>query len=348
MFKSIMENDAICRRCNDVGNNLVDEFLAARIARREFLCHGAVLGISAPLVAGLAGCADDPSYPLDLVPGAACAYSFRRLRNAYTGAAIQARRGSDSALSDFGFTAAGDWDLPSYHTFIGAGNAMMQKWYDQSGNGNDQVQTSAAQQPSIHSPNYPTSSITGAQGTGAGNLFMTAPDVASVQNIWGSGGFVAIVYEVSGGGTSSLISKGANTGAAQAGWTIFSYNNSPYQLLMYRTLVGGGSNYTRISNAVSISPVRHVVTVAWNSATPTTPAVITLDGVVCTYTNSAPAQSLTSEAGPLMVFNDQVINSTPLDAVNGQLYEVIAWKSQPSAGVQASLINNMRSYFGTP
>jgi hypothetical protein len=73
-----------------------------------------------------------------------------------------------------------------------------------------------------------------------------------------------------------------------------------------------------------------------------------LDGVVCTYKNSAPAQSLTSEAGPLMAFNDQVINSTPIDAVNGQLYEVIAWKSQPSAGVQASLINNMRSYFGTP
>ena len=55
MLKSTRQIDAIRRRCGEVENDLIDEFLAGRIARREFLRHGAVLGISAPLLAGVAG-----------------------------------------------------------------------------------------------------------------------------------------------------------------------------------------------------------------------------------------------------------------------------------------------------
>ena len=47
--------DTIRRRSNEVENDLIDEFVAGRIARRELLRHGALLGISAPLLAGLTG-----------------------------------------------------------------------------------------------------------------------------------------------------------------------------------------------------------------------------------------------------------------------------------------------------
>ena len=52
---SIKQVDAIRRQCNEVENDLIDEFVAGRIARRDFLRHGALLGISAPLLAGLTG-----------------------------------------------------------------------------------------------------------------------------------------------------------------------------------------------------------------------------------------------------------------------------------------------------
>jgi peptide/nickel transport system substrate-binding protein len=45
--------DAVRRRCNEVENDLIDELLAGRIDRREFLRHGTVLGISTPLLLGV-------------------------------------------------------------------------------------------------------------------------------------------------------------------------------------------------------------------------------------------------------------------------------------------------------
>src|SRR5689334_2031144 len=43
------------RQSNEVENDLIDELLAGRIGRREFLRHGTVLGMSAPVLAAIAG-----------------------------------------------------------------------------------------------------------------------------------------------------------------------------------------------------------------------------------------------------------------------------------------------------
>src|ERR1700754_3151239 len=47
--------DSFRRRLNEVENDLVDELAAGRIGRREFLRHGSVLGLSLPLLGGIAG-----------------------------------------------------------------------------------------------------------------------------------------------------------------------------------------------------------------------------------------------------------------------------------------------------
>jgi peptide/nickel transport system substrate-binding protein len=47
--------DEARRRCSAAGNDLIDELRAGRIGRRAFLRHGTVLGLSAPLLLGLAG-----------------------------------------------------------------------------------------------------------------------------------------------------------------------------------------------------------------------------------------------------------------------------------------------------
>lgn len=86
---------------------------------------------------------------LDLYPSAAAAYSVRLLRTLYTGNAIRVRRSSDNAEQNIGFTALGNLDTSALTSFCGSGNGFVTTWYDQSGNANNAVQTTAANQPKI-------------------------------------------------------------------------------------------------------------------------------------------------------------------------------------------------------
>jgi 3D (Asp-Asp-Asp) domain-containing protein len=85
---------------------------------------------------------------LDLYPSAAAAYSLRKLRSAYTGSAIRVRRSSDNAEQDIGFSS-GNLDTTALTSFCSGTNGFVTTWYDQSGNGRNQLQTTAANQPQV-------------------------------------------------------------------------------------------------------------------------------------------------------------------------------------------------------
>lgn len=87
--------------------------------------------------------------PLNSVSGALRAYSLRKLRAAYAGSAIRVRRSSDNAETDIGFTLSGDLDLSALTDFVGTDSGYITTWYDQSGNGSNATQTTAASQPAI-------------------------------------------------------------------------------------------------------------------------------------------------------------------------------------------------------
>ena len=55
MTKSMRHLDRLRDGCSEVENDLIDELLAGRIGRRELLRHGSVLGLSLPLLGGIAG-----------------------------------------------------------------------------------------------------------------------------------------------------------------------------------------------------------------------------------------------------------------------------------------------------
>ena len=86
--------------------------------------------------------------PLDTYTGAAAAYSLRLLRTAYTGDAIEVRRSSDNTTQDIGFVD-GELDTTSLESFCSGTDGFVTTWYDQSGNGNDATQTTAAYQGKI-------------------------------------------------------------------------------------------------------------------------------------------------------------------------------------------------------
>jgi len=85
---------------------------------------------------------------LDLYPNSAAAYSLRKLRTAYTGSAIRVRRSSDNAEQDISFVG-NELDTTSLLSFVGAGDGLITTWYDQSGLGNDAIETTASGQASI-------------------------------------------------------------------------------------------------------------------------------------------------------------------------------------------------------
>jgi hypothetical protein len=85
---------------------------------------------------------------LDTYSGAAAAYSLRKLRTAYTGAAIEVYNGT--SYQDIGFNVFGELDTVSLAAFCGGNNGFVSKWYDQSGNANDATQTTTANQPKIY------------------------------------------------------------------------------------------------------------------------------------------------------------------------------------------------------
>lgn len=86
---------------------------------------------------------------LDLYPGAAAAYSLRKLRTAYTGSAIRVRRASDNTEQIIGFDGLGNLDTTALTAFCAGTNGFITVWYDQSGNANNSVQNTAIQQPQI-------------------------------------------------------------------------------------------------------------------------------------------------------------------------------------------------------
>jgi len=83
-------------------------------------------------------------------PGYYGAYSLRKLRAAYSGAAVRVRRGDNNAEANIGFTGSNEFDVAALSAFCtGAFAAYVTTWYDQSVAGFNYTQTSASQQPSI-------------------------------------------------------------------------------------------------------------------------------------------------------------------------------------------------------
>ena len=90
------------------------------------------------------GAVTPPGYLLDTY-SAAAAYSLRQLKTGVT-SVVRVRRSSGNKESDFTATEITDGTLTG---FCGGGDGFVVTWYDQSGNGYNQNQTSATSQPKI-------------------------------------------------------------------------------------------------------------------------------------------------------------------------------------------------------
>lgn len=75
-------------------------------------------------------------------------YSLRKLKTSYVGNCIEVRRSSDNATQNIGFSG-NVLDSASLLAFVGGSNGFVKTWYDQSGNAENAVQATNANQPII-------------------------------------------------------------------------------------------------------------------------------------------------------------------------------------------------------
>jgi hypothetical protein len=85
---------------------------------------------------------------LDTYPGAAAAYSLRKLNSSYTGNCIRVFNFGTGLSTDIGFVN-NVLDVATLQTFIGGSSGFITIWYDQSGNGNNAVQPTTNNSPRI-------------------------------------------------------------------------------------------------------------------------------------------------------------------------------------------------------
>ena len=96
--------------------------MAIRILNNNY---GGRVSISSRGLGGRFNYAADPiTLLLNDYPGAAAAYSLRKLNNAYAGSAVRVRRSSDNTEQDIGFVL-GQLDTTSLSTFVGTENNLI-------------------------------------------------------------------------------------------------------------------------------------------------------------------------------------------------------------------------------
>lgn len=151
---------------------------------------------------------------LDLYSGAAAAYSLRKLTNFYGGSAIRVRRSSDNTEQDIGFDGNGDLNIGALLSFVGVGDGFITTWYDQSGNTNNAIQSTAANQPQIvSSGSLIVQNVKPAvQFDGVNDDFLISTSISTTNSTYSI--FDISTYTVSALGTSNTI-VGGNNGSIQ-------------------------------------------------------------------------------------------------------------------------------------
>lgn len=294
---------------------------------------------------------------LDLYGSAAVAYSMRKLRTAYAGACVRVRTSAaGNAETDIGFDGNGNLDETALAAAIGSNTGTVVTWYDQSGNGVNVTQATAANQPII------VSSGTIQKNNGRVTMFFDGTNDGLASS------FSVTAIASARQGSISAVHKSTNTGGTGNGIVIL-HRSGGYD---YQS----GLLFERRGTTLSFS-LGSGTTGAFNAAnfqTQTTPNTNTsaltiaqtfvdgvggtrtlyIDGTSGTLTNSAGTLAttgfMTTGSGSMRVIlgarnNNQT--NTLSDFWQGSINEAVVWGSDQTSN-QAGIKSNQASYFSTP
>lgn len=201
------------------------------------------LGVTQYVAAGLL---------LDNLSNIAAAYSFRKLRSAYSGSAIRIRRDSDNTEQDIGFSGT-DFDAATAASFIGGGAGYLVTWYDQGGNSKNLTQATAGNQPLYVASAQNSKPAASFDGTNSwmdtpASVLSAQPFVfSSVGKETGSGDYQRMLSSTAGSETLYGVVSGQWAGYAGADLLSDTSRNSNYHIM--NILYNGGSSVIRLDGS---------------------------------------------------------------------------------------------------
>jgi hypothetical protein len=272
---------------------------------------------------------------LDLYPNASAAYSLRKLRNAYTGNCIEVRRSSDNTTQNIGFVN-NVLDTASLLSFVGAGNAFVRTWYDQSASGRNATQTQNANQPQIVSSgailtfnNKPNVLLNGTSHT------MQGP---SIFNNVGYGNIFAVHKQTDQLATEAVVIQ-------QRVNSLFASKTS----LVYRNAAAGNTGVAVAGRRVVTDSFQAVGTGAWSgNELLSTSFFKWQEAQLESYVNSASNGSRVFQTAGLADTNTNFFTigstATPDLFFNGTIKEIIMYESDQSAN-RTAIESNINSFY---
>jgi hypothetical protein len=177
---------------------------------------------------------------LDLYPNAAAAYSLRKLRAAYSGAAVRIRRSGDNSEFDFGFDVNGDFDIAAAQAFCIAGgggqNGFVTTWYDQENSFNLTNSTASTQ------PQIVASGVVIKENTKACVSIDNVDDMiksgvnfgsnTSIFSVFKNYDTIGVIYTGTNEGSDFIYAYRNNTGGISSGATVAAtYRNGTIQVM---------------------------------------------------------------------------------------------------------------------
>jgi hypothetical protein len=272
------------------------------------------------------------TYLFDEFPGATIGYSVRKLRNAYTGFALEVRRDSDNATTNIGFVGE-DLDAAALTTFLGGAKGYVTKWYNQAASpvaDSDLLSTTALQQPLIiedlgtyyleFNPNAPSFLIT------------LAPT-----------GFPPVVINPNGSYTSFAVAIPQLNNITQV---LFQQDQGTIRIGQFNRFNDNGSSasigFTATAGAIVHTGPAYATGIKYmhTAVRKTTSLQVYLNGTSNTATSSASAQFSTTNIG-----NITVGKRLTSEAFNGQCPEIILYPADKSTD-RGAIETNIRTYYG--
>ena len=292
-----------------------------------------------------------PQYLLDGYPGAALAFSMRRLNSAYNGPVIRIRRASDNAEMDINFTASSEvvatnTTSTNYMSgqlkdsvseseiinFCGTSNGYIVRIYDQSGNGNHLNQTTAANQTALY--------YNGGDGWYNRGLW------SRKQTYGGSSGKLPF-----SGGTYNL-SSGVQT---NDNWTAFSITAGTG--FTSRLSAGSSNSYTLMTTYAFFdgglragSKNKYVMSTGGYNGGPNDPFILSHYGKSCLYTTTNSNNNMgirLNNTNINLPYVQSSINTGIFDQITpGAMFELILFNTDKSS-VNPDIENTILSYYST-
>ena len=189
---------------------------------------------------------------LETYSGAAAAYSLRKLRTGYVGNAIRVRRSSDNSEQNIAFDASGNLDTTSLLAFVGSGNGFVTTWYDQSGNGSNLIQTTAANQARI-------------VYSGVLETLNGKPALVTNYN-YSNSGYYKATYASTINGPATMFNIGSNVATPGSGYLWDGLNTSMYAYSYNNTWmrIGGSAEFALTGYSQGITTQR-IINAIYNS-----------------------------------------------------------------------------------